>query len=253
MEVWGGLLQMWSVWDTSKYRHFFGAQKGRRRPFLFFASWSPGLLMSGAHHRQDTVKTKVHEWNFTRPVFIHCIQNNKHCIKGELRLLTDVDSSHFPLAFHISLQIHKHTHRDSLYHCGVLHTHNTPTTMTWQGLHHAGAYIYSTAIYPWALTAHRLCHCGVAGHHSLSVCPSAALSVFPCHRTTWMADEWLILDQGQERSQRCFEGTRMVEMIASIFVWLCLAGLSLGVDGMHIHRNLYFFGPSFVKCNLQHR
>lgn len=57
--------------------------------------------------------------------------------------------------------------------------------MTWRGLHHAGAYIYSTAIYSWALTAHRLCHCGVARAPlpvCLSICLSVCVSVLPVRK-----------------------------------------------------------------------
>lgn len=69
--------------------------------------------MSGTHHRQDTAKAKVHEENLTNPVFTRHFQNNKHseCFKVDLRLLTDADSSHFPLACHTALQIYQHTHR----------------------------------------------------------------------------------------------------------------------------------------------
>lgn len=66
-------------------------------------SWCAGSLVSEAHHRQDTVKTKVHEGNFSNPVFTRHFQNSKHLENVsnlELRLLTDVDSCHFPLAQH---------------------------------------------------------------------------------------------------------------------------------------------------------
>ncbi len=98
------------------------------------------------------------------------------------------------LTFHWqATHLHKYTNTntDLLYHCGFLHTHNTPTTMTWRDLHHAGAYTYSTAIYPWALTTHRLCRCGVAGA-PLPVCLSICLSIClsSLSHNSMMANKW---------------------------------------------------------------
>lgn len=75
------------------------------------------------------------------PVFTRYFQNSKHSdsvTNMELGLLPDVDSSHFPLERHTSLQIYKHSNGDWLCRCGF-HIHKTPTTMSWQGPHHAGA------------------------------------------------------------------------------------------------------------------
>lgn len=108
-----------------------------------------------------------------------------------------------PLTFHWHVtQLYKYTntHTDSLYRCGFLHTHNTPTTMTWRGLHHAAAYTYSTTIYPWALTAHCLCHCGVA-RAPLPVCLSVGLSISLSENGKWQEQQSL------KWSQRCFEVT----------------------------------------------
>lgn len=190
---------MWLVWDTKKGRHLFGATKGQRRPFLFFTlvSWLADEWSSPQtrHCENRSPWRKLHK-SYVYPSLPEQ-QTLRECFKVELRLLTDVDSSHFPLARHTSLQIHKHTYRDSLYHCGFLRTHNTPTTMTWRGLHHAGAYIYSTAIYPWALTTHRLCHCGVTGA-PLPVCLSICLSSLSQKWQKWMANDWLSDDPASQ-------------------------------------------------------
>ena len=171
---------MWPVWDTKEDRHLFGATEGQRRRFL-----SLRLVPWLADEWSSPQTRHCANPSLWRKRYKSCVypslpeqQTLGECFKVELRLLTDVDPSHFPLARHTSLQIHKHTHRGSLYHCGFLHTHNTPTTMTWRGPRRARVYIYSTAIYPWALTTHRLCHCGVAGA-PLPVCPSICPSICP--------------------------------------------------------------------------
>lgn len=133
--------------------------------------------MSGTHHRQDTAKAKVHEENLTNPVFTRHFQNNKHseCFKVDLRLLTDADSSHFPLACHTALQIYQHTHRLTaplwLPPCTQYTHHNDlarPTPC-------CSIYLLHNNL-PLGLTAHCLCHCGVA-RAPLPVCRLVCLSL----------------------------------------------------------------------------
>lgn len=95
----------------------------------------------------------------------------------ELRLLTDVDSSHFPLARHTSLQIYKHTHTDSCTTvASSIHTIHPPQ---WPG----EAYTMLEHIFTpqqftlglWQLIVYATV--ALQGHHSLSVCPSVCPSV----------------------------------------------------------------------------
>lgn len=158
--------------------------------------------MSGARHKQDNSKKaessrrKLYEYRVSRKTNTpKLFQSGAWTINIREFLSLSIGTAHF----FANIQ----THTDLLNHCGFLHTHNTPTTMTWQGLHWAGAYIYSTAIYPWALTAHRLCHCGVAGA-PLPVCLSICRSV---HLPVRVADRTMILDHSLKRSQRRCEVT----------------------------------------------
>lgn len=158
--------------------------------------------MSGARHKQDNSKKaesprrKLYEYRVSRKTNTpKLFQSGAWTINIREFLSLSIGTAHF----FANIQ----THTDLLNHCGFLHTHNTPTTMTWQGLHWAGAYIYSTAIYPWALTAHRLCHCGVAGA-PLPVCLSICHSV---HLPVRVADRTMILDHSLKRSQRRCEVT----------------------------------------------
>ena len=104
---------MWFVWDTKKGRHLFGATKGQRWPFLF-----PTRVSWFSDERSSPQARSCKKKRLRRKLNKSCVypslskqQTLRKCFKVELRRLTDVDSSHFPLACHTTLQIHKHTHR----------------------------------------------------------------------------------------------------------------------------------------------
>ena len=104
---------MWPVWDTKEDRHLFGATEGQRRRFL---SLRPVPWLADEWSSPQT--RHCANPSLWRKRYKSCVypslpeqQTLGECFKVELRLLTDVDPSHFPLARHTSSQIHKHTQR----------------------------------------------------------------------------------------------------------------------------------------------
>lgn len=108
--------------------------KRAKAAFPVLSRWSPGLLMSGARHKQDNSKKaesprrKLYEYRVSRKTNTpKLFQSGAWTINIREFLSLSIGTAHF----FANIQ----THTDLLNHCGFLHTHNTPTTMTWQGLH----------------------------------------------------------------------------------------------------------------------
>lgn len=131
-------------------------------------------------------------------------QTLRNCFKVELRLLTYVNSSHFPLARHTSLQIYKHTQTCLTIVASSIHTIHPPQ---WPGRAYTKLeHIFTPQQFTlglWQLIVYATV--ALQGHHSLSACPSVALSICLSERQT--GDRALILDHSLKWSQRCCEVT----------------------------------------------
>lgn len=124
------------------------------------------FLMSGAQHTSESVK---------KAAVLPEQQTLWYCFKVESRLLTSANCSHFRLEWHESVQTHAQTHTLTLASplwlpSSTQYTHHNDLARP--PLHRA--HIYSTAIYPLALTAHRLCLCGFSGAPLPRCCPSVS-------------------------------------------------------------------------------
>lgn len=186
---------MWSVWDTKKGLLFIRCRREANPDLSSSLSRSPGSLMSGAYRRWGPVKTQVGEENFwasrttsTQRTFQSGAQAINKC--GLLSLSTGTTQSCMDTHKHRRPHARAHTHTERLASPLWL----PPST---QYTHHNDlarppphiAYIYSTAIYPLALTTHRLCHCGFFS--GTTPYASAHLPGLPVtHWTQRHTDDW---------------------------------------------------------------
>lgn len=174
---WLGLLQMWWVWDTKLGRHFFETARGQRAAFLLLCPSFPGKWMRSLPLTRNCEKiTEIKQTMFSK--------SDWKWEKVALESWTFADSSHF-----WNSVLDKYI--DSFCHCGCFHLHTTPTTMTRGASTTQSIYLLRIYIYPWALTAHCLCHCGSAGA-PLPVClPISCLSERARTAHWWQSYEML--------------------------------------------------------------